>query len=370
MRAAVLILTAVLGGCSSIQLGDPLGRLDLEAPVAPIQQVWERDVQGAFGPSAPTVTQRYVVVGTRRGEVVVLDRETGVSKGVGEFGDSVEGAVAVSEDGGVIYVPTAERDGGVEAYDVARGRRVWRWKGGAIEGGVARVGSVLIVPLLQSKIIALEAATGRELWSRDPVVGVQIHAAPVVASSRSGRTLDASAVIADDRGHVQRLEVATGRPLWTVEIGEPVHATPALENGLLIVTTTRGSVLALEAETGAERWRVASETVLRASPPALMDGLAVVGFTDGTVRALALEDGAERWRYRTDGNVTATPLPLGDQVAVGTMDRRLLLLDAETGRETWSARLRGRVKSALGVGGGLLVALVEPRHVVAFQSVP
>ncbi len=370
MRAVALLLAIGLAGCSSIQLGNPLGAPDSSAPSLPIVEAWERDVQGAFGPSAPTITRRYVVVGTRRGEVVILDRETGSTEGTGEFGSSVEGAVAISEDGAVIYVPTAEAKGVVEAYDVRRGRRLWRWRSGAIVGGVTRIGGLLVVPLLNSDIVALDAASGDTLWSRPGLEGVQIHAAAVEVPASSGRSVDSGIVIADDHGTVQALDAVTGRPRWSVEVGAPVYATPALEDGILIVTTTRGGVIALEAETGRERWRVQTDTVLRVSPPTLAGDRVIVGFTDGTVRALDLEDGAEQWRYQTDGNVTATPLIVGDRIAIGTMDRRLVLLDRATGEETWSTELRGRVKSALGVGGGMLIALVEPRHVIAFHSVP
>ncbi|MGB3541820.1 PQQ-binding-like beta-propeller repeat protein [Rubrivirga sp.] len=370
MRTLALLLAFGLAGCSSIQLGNPLGERDATPPSLPITEAWERDVQAAFGPSPATVTQRYVVVGTRRGEVVVLDRETGSTAGVGEFGDSVEGAIATSESGAVLYVSTAEQNGSVYALDVDSGRRLWRWRGGASVAGVVRTGSVLVVPLLQSKVVALEAASGAVLWDLDLWAGgsggAQYHAAPVALEVEGGPAV----LIASDDGGVAALRAVDGEPLWSYGAGAPIYATPTVAEGAVVVTTTRGAVVVLEAETGRARWRVQTDGVLRASPAAVSDGLVVVGFTDGTVRAFDLEDGAERWRYRTDGNVTATPVAVDDQIAVGTMDRRLVLLDRETGVETWSTELRGRVKSALGVGGGLLIALVEPRHVVAFQSVP
>ena len=359
-----------LAGCSSIQLGDPLGALDATAPALPVAEAWERDVQAAFGPSPATITPGYVVVGTRRGEVVILDRETGATRGVGEFGRSVEGQIATSDDGAVIYVPTAEQDGGVEAYDVVRGRRLWRWRGGPSVAGVARVGTVLVVPLLQSKVVALEAATGDVLWESDLWAGepggAQYRAAPVALEAGPVPAV----LLASDQGAVSLLRTADGEPLWSYGAGAPVYNAPTVAEGAVVVTTTRGAVVVLEAETGRERWRVQTENVLRTSPASVSGDQVAVGFTDGTVRAYALEDGAERWRYRTDGNVTAAPVALGDRIAVGTMDRRLVLLDRDTGAEAWSTELRGRVKSALGVGGGLLVVLAEPRHVVAFHTAP
>lgn len=361
-RPNLLLGLFVLAGCTSIQLPSTLGEPITDPPGVPLVEHWERDVQAAFGPSAPLITRRYVVVGTRRGEVVVLDRETGATEGAGEFGSSVEGPIAVSADGGTIYVPTADADGGIEAYDVQQGRRVWRWEGGVAQAGVVRVGLVLVAPMLDSRVVALDAASGEVLWERAAVDGVQIHAAPVADG--------ADVLIATDRGEVLRLAALSGAERWRADVGAPVYAAPAADGRSIVVSTTRGGVVHLDAASGEQRWRVDADRVLRATTAGLTDDALAVGFTDGSTRVYDRATGAERWRHRVDGNISAPPLWVDGHLAVGTMDRRLILLDAATGDEVWSRQLRGRVKSALGVGGGMLIALVEPRHVVAFQSLP
>ncbi|MEM0963489.1 MAG: PQQ-binding-like beta-propeller repeat protein [Bacteroidota bacterium] len=360
--AGACLLALAVSGCTSIQLGSSLGPPDAQAPTLPLAEAWERDAQGAFGPGAPLITTRYVVVGTRRGEVVVLDRETGDTEGVGEFGDSVEGQLATSENGQILYVATAERGGGVEAYDVQRGRRIWRWRGGPTSGGVVRIGTRLVVPLLNGTLAGLDIASGDVLWERPLATGTQIHAAPVAAAE--------DVIVADDRGYVRRIDPATGDDRWSVSVEEPIYATPTVGEGALVVTTTRGHVVRIGLEEGEAVWRSAPAPGTRATPVAIAAGRLAVGFTDGTTRVLDLETGQEHWSHLSDGNIAATPSWVDGQVVVGTMDRRLLVLDGDTGEEVWSRQLRGRVKSALGVGGGLLVALVEPRHVIAFEASP
>ena len=362
LLAGAVAVVACLTGCSQIQLGSALGQPTAEAPGLPLGLSWERDADGAFGPSAAHVTDRYVVVGTRAGEVVVLDRESGRVAGSGEFGQSVEGQLAASADGETIYVPTAEKGGGVEAYDVRRGRQRWRWRGGAVEGGVALVGDVLVVAALDGRVVGLDAATGEVRWERPPVSDEQIHAAPV--------PIGTDVLVADDRGRVTRVDVQTGMKRWEIDAGGPVYATPVVAFDVVYVSTTRGAVGQYDVETGGASWRFEAGRTLRASSVAVGDGTVAVGLSDGTVRAFDELTGAERWRFETDGNVTAAPAWIGDRLAVGTLDKRLVLLDGADGRELWSTELRGRVKSALAVGGGLLVALVEPRHVVAFHTAP
>lgn len=362
MRPTALLLLLALAGCSHLQLGGPLGTPSSEPPGTPLGLRWERDADAAFGPSAARVTDRYVVVGTRAGRVVVLDRETGAVEGAGEFGASVEGQLAASENGAVLYVSTAERSGGVEAYDVRAGRRVWRWPGGAVQGGVVRAGGTVVVAALDGRVLGLDAGRGTERWERPPSEAAQVHAAPVAVG--------ADVLVADDRGRVVRLDAQSGAGRWTADVGGPVYATPTVVGDGVYVSTTRGHVARLDAATGATVWTVTTGAPLRATSAAVHEATAVFGFSDGTVRALDTASGAERWRFQADGNVAAAPAWVGERVAVGTMGRRLVVLDGATGREEWSTELRGRVKSALAVGGGLLVVLVEPRHVVAFHTAP
>lgn len=362
MRPAVLLLLVALAGCSTIQLGGPLGDPDPTRPTLPLGLLWERDADGAFGPSAAQVTDRYVVVGTRNGEVVVIDRPSGRVEGTGEFGDSVEGQLAVSPDGETLYVPTAEQDGGVVAYDVRRGRRVWRWLGGGVQGGVVRLDAAVVLLTLDGRVVGLDPADGRALWERPASEAAQYHGAPV--------RLGADVVVADDRGRVVRLDGATGAERWGAEVGGPVYATPAVAEDAVYVSTTRGGLARLDARSGDVVWTAQDEQPLRLSTAAVGGEALAVGVSDGTVRGIDPASGDELWRYRGDGGVTAAPVWIGDRVAVGTLTKRLVVIDGSTGREEWSTELRGRVKSALAVGGGLLVALVEPRHVVAFHSAP
>lgn len=356
----LLCLLLLLSGCSTINLGEPLGEVDAEAPATPIEPLWERDADAAFGPAAAYVTGAYVVVGTRKGEVVVLDREDGAVLGRGEFGQSVEGQLGVSPDGRVLYVPTAEVKGGVEAFDVSRGVRLWRWRGGAVQGGVARVGAMVVVGMLDGRVVGLDAETGTERWTTQ--ASGQIQAPPVVVGG--------DVLIADDSGRVARLDPSTGAARWAVELAQPVYAAPAVADAGVYVSTARGAVVRLDAGTGAQRWRLDTDRVLRATTASVSGDRLAVGFTDGSTRVLDAATGAERWRHTIDGNVGARPAWVGDALAVGTMDERLLVLDGATGRELTASPLRGRVKSALAVGGGLLIVLIEPRHVVAFHAAP
>lgn len=364
MRAA-LVLLVLLAGCSSIRLDGPLGAPASGTPDGALERAWERDAQGAFGRSPAYVTDRYVVVGTRRGEVVVLDREDGGVAGSGSFGDSIEGGLAASGDGSVIYVPRAERGGGVTAYDVRAARRLWRWDGGATVAGVVRLGSVVVAATLDGRTVGLDAASGAPRWEVRPDTTAQVHADLVALGPET-------VLVADDRGRVTLYEAATGAIRWTQSLAMPVYERPSVDAAAVYVPSTRGRLVALDRATGRIRWSrdVRAEVPPRLSTPAVGGDAVAVGRTDGVVVVYDAETGEERWTQRVDGNVSAAPLWAGDRLMVGTYDRRLLAFDAASGELLWSDDLRGRVKSALAGADGLLVVLTEPRHVVAYRALP
>lgn len=118
-----------------------------------------------------------------------------------------------------------------------------------------------------------------------------------------------------DRGNVARLEVA-----WSIRTGDldvvpppPPHmafqATPILVNGLLVLPTPLGRVLALDPETGAERWRFDATARTREVPEFTSRGVAA--WTDPQAPADA---------------------PCATRIFAATVESRLFAIDAATGR--------------------------------------
>ncbi len=164
---------------------------------------------------------------------------------------------------------------------------------------------------------------------------------------------------ADGYGMVVALDRFTGRRVWTTAVGEP-DGRPLLKvwdrrdpsfltggvgagDGKILVGTTRGDVVALDAADGSEMWRAQlSSEVL--SPPAAEDGVVMAQTNDGRLVALEGADGATRWSY--DNQVplltlrgTATPVLLGGFVFAGFGDGRVAALSTQTGAPIWAHRL-------------------------------
>ncbi|HET6447992.1 MAG TPA: PQQ-binding-like beta-propeller repeat protein [Conexibacter sp.] len=148
-------------------------------------------------------------------------------------------------------------DGPIDAASVSRLRVAWTrplTNGYAATPVVA--GDVLYTQDLQSNVVAIDLHSGRTLWTsafEQPVIG------PNGVNVVDGRVFGATHTDAF------ALDARTGRALWTREIalhtGDTIDMAPGYEDGTVYVSTAVqgpgavGTLWALDAESGAVRWK-------------------------------------------------------------------------------------------------------------------
>jgi quinoprotein glucose dehydrogenase len=136
-----------------------------------------------------------------------------------------------------------------------------------------------------------------------------------------------------DRANVRFLELAWSYRTGHAPGGAPglvegsFQATPVLDEGSLFACTPANRIFALDAESGAERWRFDAEPKL-----------------EGAAGYLAACRGVAIWRDPLAEGACAR------RVFAGTMDARLLALDAATGRPCDGFGERGAVDLRAGIG--------------------
>jgi outer membrane protein assembly factor BamB len=189
------------------------------------------------------------------------------------------------------------------------------------------------------------------------------------AVSRTGVTVEGdTAYVADRRGKVYAVDVASGALRWNADAGDPVTVPLAAAEGTVVAAiqgdrTTRARLVAFDAETGEVRWRheVAGAAVF-GSAVSIDAGSVFAGFSDQSVRAFALEDGAERWASRVNG-LAFVGIPVVADRAVLVVDAagQLYRFDRDTGERIWDFALNELVvrSSALVIGDHVLVASVH-----------
>lgn len=125
-----------------------------------------------------------------------------------------------------------------------------------------------------------------------------------------------------------------GSLAWQAQVGRvDFPLTLAAAGDRAFAAGGDGTVLALDAATGAELWRAGVGARLSAGVGA--DGrFAAVVTRDNEL--VVIEDGRERWRKRLPARVLTAPLVAGERVFVLRVDRVVSAFDALDGRPLWT----------------------------------
>jgi outer membrane protein assembly factor BamB len=171
-----------------------------------------------------------------------------------------------------------------------------------------------------------------------------------------------------------------GRQVWSTRIdGVPFPLTPAVNGDRFTVAAGDGTVLALQANTGAELWRANIGNRIVA-------GVGSDGRYSSVVtrdnELVTLEGGAEKWRQRLPARVSSAPLVAGERVFVMSVDRVVYAFDAIDGRPLWKLQRPGEAltlaqaaviapfKNTLLVGQGARLAGIDPLRGTVQWEVP
>jgi outer membrane protein assembly factor BamB len=111
---------------------------------------------------------------------------------------------------------------------------------------------------------------------------------------------------------------------WSFEAGRDGISAPAVVGDTIFLTSwmdpigdsaDQGSVIAVDASTGSERWRFPTVHAT-STTPAVAGGIVYAGDAGGIVYALDGSTGEERWRKELPGEWTSGPVVVGDTVII------------------------------------------------------
>jgi len=246
-------------------------------------------------------------------------------------------------------------------------RAAWTTRVGPAGVGFAPVvvGDSVFVASSDGRVARLEAATGRTQWQVD--LGHKLT---------GGVGSDGDRVIVASRdGSLTALD-GNGRQVWSVPLGAEAVTVPSVGLGLVMVRTSDNRISAFESDSGKRRW-----TFQRQMPPlvlrqtgaiAIAPGTAFAGLPGGRIVALGLQNGAVRWeasvsqpRGATEieriADVVGSPLVSGREVCAASYQGRVACFEAASGRQLWSRD----VSSSTGLDvDARLVSIVDDRDQV------
>ncbi len=147
--------------------------------------------------------------------------------------------------------------------------------------------------------------------------------------------------ITDRDGYLFNVGLKSGKLHWKVKDKNVEYTSSAgLGDGMILVGTGDGRLIAREIESGTLRWIVQTSSEILAAPSA-HKGITVVRSADGAVQALDSQTGSEVWNYRREaprltlrGNSRSL---ISDNVVFSALDNgRLIALDLKLGNMVWN----------------------------------
>ena len=161
-----------------------------------------------------------------------------------------------------------------------------------------------------------------------------------------------------------------GSQLWRQDVGSlkfPLRVAATADT--VVLASSDGSVVALAADSGRERWRGSANASLSAGVGS--DGRFAAVVT-GDNEVVVLDAGKPAWRNRLATRVVTAPLVAGERVFVLGVDRSVQAYDAVDGRLLWTQQRAGDpltllqpgvllpFKNTLVVGQGARLAGLDP----------
>ena len=215
-------------------------------------------------------------------------------------------------------------------------------------------GDRLYVSTENGHLEVLNAANGTRVNSSRPTDG-RVWGAPALQESRIIiGTLDSSELIA--------VNADSGAVEWKQKAAGAAAADLVIEGDLLIVPSFDRSLHALDAATGAEKWRFTGDGWFVGKPVATKQAVYAATMR-GAVYALD-RSGKLLWQFDRNGlEFRAAPILAGDTLLVAARNGTIVALDAANGSEKWTREAENATIDANGamLDGGVFFTTDDHR---------
>ncbi|MFI2434361.1 PQQ-binding-like beta-propeller repeat protein [Streptomyces sp. NPDC018693] len=269
-------------------------------------------------------------------------------------------------------VVTGTRGGGVQAWEAANGQKLWEITGCQTDfespeaGPQVHEGTVYVWQ--DARLRALDARTGDERWAYPIGDAASCGGVPVRVTPAPDGYVYVSAGT-----RVLAVDVAGGMVRWHFEapavfLSPPTFVPgPAVTGGGVYLADYLGTVYALDATDGRDRWRIATESRASIEPVLVAAGHVHVGSGKG-LYTLDAVTGTPKWRFQAGGDIVGAPAVAEGRIHFGSTDHLLYTLKADDGRLRWKLATGGEITGSPVVKDGVVYACSKDRCVYALDA--
>ncbi|MFI0981243.1 PQQ-binding-like beta-propeller repeat protein [Streptomyces sp. NPDC021093] len=270
-------------------------------------------------------------------------------------------------------VVTGTRGGGVQAWEASNGQKLWEITGAQTDFETPEAGPDVhgdtVYVWQDARLRALDSRSGIERWSYPVGDAASCGGVPVrVTSAEDGYVY----VSAGTR--VLAVDQSSGHVRWHFEapavfLSAPAFAPgPAVTGGGVYLADYLGTVYALDASTGKDRWRIATESRQSIEPVLVVGGHVHVG-SGSALYTLDAVTGTPKWRFAAGGELVGAPVVADGRVHFGSADHCLYTVDAVGGQLRWKLKTGGEITGSPVAEAGIVYACSKDRCVYALDAV-
>jgi eukaryotic-like serine/threonine-protein kinase len=287
-------------------------------------------------------------------------------------------------------------DGGLYCIDILTGKLVWKYNGpghfypgfpviadGKIYAatGTGQTRNQDTGQFQKDEVACLNATTGEVIWTLP--ITIAIHDGPIVAygnlyfTAAQGIPGIVYTVALNELWCISDLnndwpmyrKDPTQTPIsagptnlalkWKYTTNGGIVSSPTIVNGIVYAGSQDSYIYALNAQTGAKIWSFKTGYAVRSSM-AVANGKVYTGADDGNIYCLDAGTGAQLWKVPAGGityfghamdliQMRSSPMIFNGRVYVGSLDKNLYCLDANTGAVLYKFAAGGEVTSTASI---------------------
>ncbi|MCK4711415.1 MAG: PQQ-binding-like beta-propeller repeat protein [Marinosulfonomonas sp.] len=250
--------------------------------------------------------------------------------------------------------------------------RIWSAPIGAGEGRKFRITADPVVAdgriftMDSQATVMAHTTSGKKIWTR----GLTPSLDKSGEASGGGLAIEAGTVFATTGyGTLVALNAVTGAELWVQKLGAAAAGAPTVRGGIVYVTSRDSRAWAISAKDGRIKWQLPGSptpsVMVGGAAPAVSDKFVVFPFGSGELISAFRKGGVRTWASLVSGkrrgiayagitDITGDPVIAGNVVYAGSQSGRVVALDLGSGERIWTARV-GAYSPVWPVGGSVFL---------------
>lgn len=269
---------------------------------------------------------------------------------------------------GVIYVGGI--DNYIYAFKALTGEVIWKYEAATtgIESDAVIFGNTVYAGTNDDYLYALNAQTGTLKWKF--LTGSNVSSSPTVFNNL--------VCFGSSDGNMYALDTATGQQVWKFQTGAMINQSGAsLVNGTLYVGSRDQHLYSIDAATGQMNWSFARNVSMEAASPTVVDGIVYMGgwydISDfsikGSLFAVNANTGTLVWEVLQNTGFSSSPYVANGILYIGADDLYFYALNAATGATLWRKQILTNSASATVADDVLFIGGGGTRNFYAFDAV-